>query len=150
MIERTLYERKPFLRSRTYNVLLVYLYDYLRSDGRYLSNNALLLGICAKVLEIKYATAAVTSKNMIIIHHQDIGTPIHRLFEGGGPIKSSAAFLFDPKPKATFVRSEGTGVPVCVGVSAADEIREKPGFIAGGDVDPLAGTMDVKPDGAGL
>jgi len=108
------------------------------------------LGICAKVLEIKYATAAVTSKNMIIIHHQDIGTPIHRLFEGGGPIKSSAAFLFDPKPKATFVRSEGTGVPVCVGVSAADEIREKPGFIAGGDVDPLAGTMDVKPDGAGL
>jgi hypothetical protein len=75
--------------------------------------------------------------------------PTHRLFEGGC-IKSSAAFLFDPKPKATFVRSEGTEVPVCVGVSVADDIRENPGFIAGGEIEPLAGIMDEKPDGAGL
>jgi hypothetical protein len=70
--------------------------------------------------------------------------------EGGGSIKSSAAFLFAPKPKATFVRSNGTGVPVCVGVSAADDMREKPGFIIGGEFDPLAGITDENPDVAGL
>ena len=48
------------------------------------------------------------------------------------------------------MRSEGTGVPVCDGVSAADDMREKPGFIIGGEFDPLAGKMDEKPDGAGL
>jgi hypothetical protein len=65
-------------------------------------------------------------------------------------MKSSAAFLFAPKPKATFVRSDGTGVPVCVGVSPADDIREKPGFIIGGEFDPLGGITDENPDGAGL
>jgi hypothetical protein len=44
---------------------------------------------------------------------------------------NSSAFRFVPNPKATFVRSLGTGVLLCDAASPADEILENPGFGTG-------------------
>lgn len=65
---------------------------------------------------------------------------------------SSAAFLFDPNPKATLVRSPEAGVAPwdCDGVSTVDDILEKPGFAGAGDPESYLGPVEEKPEGAGL
>ena len=71
---------------------------------------------------------------------------IYLLLGGGEPWASSPAFLF-PRPKATFIRSPGTGVPACeVGSTTADEMREKPALGAGeAEVEPTGLTpFEVK------
>lgn len=63
----------------------------------------------------------------------------YRRFIGGVPEPSSSAFLFIPKPNATFVLSAGTGVPACdvewEPAPSPDVILENPAF---GPGEPLA------------
>lgn len=77
------------------------------------------------------------------------GSSVYACRLGGGvPLGSSPAFRL-PRPKATFVRSEGTGVPLSLGEAASIavvDILENPGRGAG---DPLLVVAAPDP-GAGL